>query len=228
MGMAGSQDQSMEEILQSIKRIIAEEADDDAPEQSINSLAKDSSVKGSDMFDITDVEDEEPLELEDIVDEGFEPVAAEQDTSEEDVFSAVMEEMAAVDEFDAMQAEEAAKEEAPPALEMDETSFLSFADDEDESSDDQHDILDNIDSLLSDEVAKTTASAFHKIVEAKHRPSDHHSTIDGGLNFRSGTTVEDLTMELLKPLMKQWLETNLPPIVERLVAQEIKRLAEAS
>jgi cell pole-organizing protein PopZ len=27
--------------------------------------------------------------------------------------------------------------------------------------------------------------------------------------------------------MKQWLDTNLPPIVERLVAQEIRRLADS-
>lgn len=43
---------------------------------------------------------------------------------------------------------------------------------------------------------------------------------------RSGeTSLEGLTRDLLRPMLAQWLESNLPPMVERLVAVEIARIA---
>ena len=41
----------------------------------------------------------------------------------------------------------------------------------------------------------------------------------------SGNTLEDLVRELLKPMLRSWLDDNLPPLVERMVAKEIARLA---
>lgn len=41
-----------------------------------------------------------------------------------------------------------------------------------------------------------------------------------------GTSLEDLTRELLRPMLKEWLDQNLPQLVEELVAQEIARLKE--
>ncbi|PCJ31390.1 MAG: hypothetical protein COA93_11075 [Alphaproteobacteria bacterium] len=41
----------------------------------------------------------------------------------------------------------------------------------------------------------------------------------------AGNTLEDLVREMLKPMLKTWLDKNLPPIVERMVAKEIARLA---
>lgn len=38
-------------------------------------------------------------------------------------------------------------------------------------------------------------------------------------------SVEDLTRELLKVMLKQWLDDNLPAMVERLVREEIERVA---
>ena len=43
---------------------------------------------------------------------------------------------------------------------------------------------------------------------------------------RSGeTSLEGLARELLRPALAEWLETNLPAIVERLVAAEVARIA---
>ena len=39
-----------------------------------------------------------------------------------------------------------------------------------------------------------------------------------------GPTIEDIVREELRPLLKQWLDTNLPPLVERLVRTEIERV----
>jgi cell pole-organizing protein PopZ len=43
---------------------------------------------------------------------------------------------------------------------------------------------------------------------------------------RSGeTSLEGLTRELLRPMLAQWLERNLPDMVERMVSAEIARIA---
>jgi cell pole-organizing protein PopZ len=43
---------------------------------------------------------------------------------------------------------------------------------------------------------------------------------------RSGeTSLEGLTRDLLKPMLAEWLDSNLPAIVERLVKAEIARIA---
>ncbi len=42
---------------------------------------------------------------------------------------------------------------------------------------------------------------------------------------RSGeTSLEELTRELLRPMLKEWLDTKLPEIVEAMVAREIQRI----
>lgn len=42
---------------------------------------------------------------------------------------------------------------------------------------------------------------------------------------RSGeTSLEGLTRELLRPALAEWLDKNLPPLVERMVATEIARI----
>jgi uncharacterized protein len=41
---------------------------------------------------------------------------------------------------------------------------------------------------------------------------------------RDGPTIEDIVREELRPLLKQWLDANLPDLVERLVRAEIERV----
>ena len=42
---------------------------------------------------------------------------------------------------------------------------------------------------------------------------------------RSGeTSLEELTRDLLRPMLKEWLDTKLPEIVEAMVAREISRI----
>jgi len=38
-------------------------------------------------------------------------------------------------------------------------------------------------------------------------------------------TLEDLVREMLKPMLKAWLDDNLPNMVERLVRAEIERVS---
>jgi cell pole-organizing protein PopZ len=39
-----------------------------------------------------------------------------------------------------------------------------------------------------------------------------------------GPTIEDIVREEIRPLLKSWLDANLPPLVERLVRAEIERV----
>ena len=41
----------------------------------------------------------------------------------------------------------------------------------------------------------------------------------------TGITVEQLVVDLLTPMLRDWLDQNLPGIVERVVEQEVKKLA---
>ena len=44
----------------------------------------------------------------------------------------------------------------------------------------------------------------------------------------SGRTVEDLVMELMRPMLRAWLDDNLPTLVDRLVQKEIRHLVRRS
>jgi cell pole-organizing protein PopZ len=65
--------------------------------------------------------------------------------------------------------------------------------------------------LLSRQVGEAVTSAFGSLAHA--------------IFSREPRTVEDLTKELLRPMLKEWLDDNLPTIVERLVREEIERVA---
>jgi uncharacterized protein len=40
----------------------------------------------------------------------------------------------------------------------------------------------------------------------------------------NGRTLQDLVREMLRPMLKSWLDDNLPKLVERLVLTEIERM----
>ena len=42
--------------------------------------------------------------------------------------------------------------------------------------------------------------------------------------YSGGPTLEDLVRSELRPMLKEWLDVNLPPVVERLVRAEIERV----
>jgi uncharacterized protein len=46
--------------------------------------------------------------------------------------------------------------------------------------------------------------------------------------YRGGPTLEDIVREEMRPLLKQWLDANLPGTVERLVRAEIERVVNSA
>jgi uncharacterized protein len=70
--------------------------------------------------------------------------------------------------------------------------------------------------LVAPEAAAAAASSVGSLVR---------TLTDRGMHVRSGgPTVEDIVREELRPLLKGWLDANLPPLVERLVRAEIERV----
>jgi uncharacterized protein len=66
-------------------------------------------------------------------------------------------------------------------------------------------------SLLSNQASNSISSAFGSLA---------HTVLS-----QNARTVDDLVKEMLKPLLKGWLDDNLPALVERLVRAEIERVA---
>ncbi len=71
--------------------------------------------------------------------------------------------------------------------------------------------------LVAPEAAAAAANAVGSLVRTltAERAMQVHS---------GGPTLEDIVREELRPVLKQWLDTNLPPLVERLVRVEIERV----
>ena len=61
------------------------------------------------------------------------------------------------------------------------------------------------------------------------RAAEPETAAPKGPTFRdTGSTVEDLMMELMRPMLREWLDDNLPQLVERLVQKEIRYLVRRS
>ena len=70
------------------------------------------------------------------------------------------------------------------------------------------------DHLLSSQAASAANAAFSRLVDSvASRSSGNDRRLD------------EMTRECLRPLLKGWLEENLPGLVERLVREEIERVA---
>ena len=62
--------------------------------------------------------------------------------------------------------------------------------------------------LLSSNATAAIGSAFGRLTEVAKK---------------QGPTLEDLAREMLRPMLKSWLDENLPRIVETMVQAEIER-----
>ncbi len=73
------------------------------------------------------------------------------------------------------------------------------------------------DGLLAPAMAEAAASSVGQLMRTL-------ASARGTATHRDGPTIEDLVREEVRPILKQWLDTYLPPIVERLVRAEIERV----
>ena len=66
-------------------------------------------------------------------------------------------------------------------------------------------------AILSPATAAAVDSAFNALAQT--------------VLVQNAKTLEDLVKEMLRPMLQHWLDNNLPTLVERLVRQEIERVA---
>ncbi len=66
-------------------------------------------------------------------------------------------------------------------------------------------------NLLSAEAGAQVARSFSEL-----------AAVFNGLEHRS---LEEMAQDMLRPMLQEWLDDNLPTLVERLVREEIERVA---
>ncbi len=72
-------------------------------------------------------------------------------------------------------------------------------------------IEDDLPPITSPQTDAAVASSFGALAAAQAMPSDEH--------------LDEIVREMIRPLLKAWLDDNLPVLVERLVRAEIERVA---
>ncbi len=202
------QEPSMEEILASIRRIISDDGEEGAPAADDTGAAAEPAAEAEeDVLELTQVVDEEPAaEPEDETE--TEPAAAEPEEAPEEEAAlpdppdepdpeAVPSEDDEIELREEIQpAEPAAPAEAPAPVEAPAEG----------------------NQLISDAPAAATTGSLSNLAAAVDMA---HATAIG----TAGRGIEDLVKEVVRPMVKEWLDANLPGLVERLVEREISRLS---
>ena len=173
-------EQSVEEILASIRKIISEE---------------DSSLQTANADDVS----EESIDFDDIL-ELSNPLPDEDDEK-----SDVSDENTAATSTDAQNKGNFNDGEKSNAS----SSSVELHENNGEEK------VDLVEGLLSSSTAAISSAAL-----AELRNVNNEQDRQVGQN----SSVEDLVKELLRPMLKQWLDSNLPNMVEALVRQEIERI----
>jgi uncharacterized protein len=75
-------------------------------------------------------------------------------------------------------------------------------------------------SSLSSATAAAATATFAELA----RTMAQEPSSSGNMALGSGRTLEDLVKEMLRPMLKEWLDKNLPPMVEHMVRRELDRM----
>ena len=79
------------------------------------------------------------------------------------------------------------------------------------------------DDLVSDgsvQASRQSLDALSAVIDAGHVTAD-----EGASPFPGDVTLNGMVESMLRPMLRQWLDSNLPPLVERLVSREIAKIA---
>ncbi len=77
------------------------------------------------------------------------------------------------------------------------------------------------DSIISSASADAATAAFAKLNHAADTPAPG----SGAQLWVGARTIEQVVEDLMRPMLKTWLDQNLPRLVERLVEKELARMA---
>ena len=92
--------------------------------------------------------------------------------------------------------------------------------------------IDGAADVSFDDAAERPAPQPHGGLESQLISRSTRAAVDSAFNSLAQTvlvqnarTLEDLVREMLRPMLKSWLDDNLPGLVERLVRAEIERVS---
>lgn len=78
--------------------------------------------------------------------------------------------------------------------------------------------------IASGETAKSVGEAFQNLKQSMRqsaaKPEEQKPMV-------GGRTIEDLALDLMRPMLKSWLDANLAPLVQKAVEKEIQRIRES-
>jgi cell pole-organizing protein PopZ len=186
---AKSQEPSMEEILASIRRIIA---DDDTTK----SAPQESAAANPEP---------QPSEV-------ASPLAAQPEPAPVGGTEVAEQASDILDLTESMAASSPMPEPAPHFRTIDGSSDVGF--DEAPEKSVAHEPGHGVDErsrLISSDTSIAVDSAFNALAQT--------------VLVKNARTLEDLVREMLRPMLKSWLDDNLPGLVERLVRSEIERVS---
>lgn len=224
------QEPSMEEILASIRRIISEDGDEEeavaAPEAAAEAVPE--SVDEPEAVaepepeapeEPAAAEEEDVLELTDEVQDDGTVVnlntgeAVDEDETPEEFVEAL--ELDEEVELEMVDAEEAPAEEAVTEPEPEPAAEIPM-----EPAPEPADMLaaEAADRLVSENPAMNSVTSLSALAAAV---DTHRRAVDPSIGPR---TIEDLVKDVMRPMIREWLDDNLPSLVERMVGREIERL----
>ncbi len=201
---AESQEPTMEEILASIRRIISE--DDEGEEAASSEDAPVEVEAAPEPVDEVEAE-EEVMELTDMIVEEpadepeAEPVAEPEPEAKPEVEAEEVMEL------------EAAPEPAIEEVVENDIDFgepMPMAEPEPEADVVQ---VEEDGALISGATEVATAAAFGELASSMITSSGESRTLEG------------LVGDMLRPMLKDWMDKNLPDLVEQMVREEIERVA---
>lgn len=202
-GNKPEQEPSIEEILASIRQIISDD-DETRPAGEIEAPV-------DEKFDIPTYQPPEPVEEKPR--ESFAEVLelTNEIESEEKVFDL------SEKKFEIPLSEPQVEEDYSRGSDLD----LSFKGEPTRKGGDVSMGGDDIDALFSAPAAEATTEAFSRLLGniPVEREENKRLYADGRI------TLEDITKDLLRPMLRQWVDDHLPAMVERLVEKELEKLA---
>lgn len=195
-GQGAAQDPSMEDILASIRRILSE---DEQPAAAAPAPAAAAEEPGPADDDVLKLDESMLVAVPEPEPEKLEPI---------DERAALLEAISAPGEpLEVAPARPEPEPEPPPPMPLPMPLATPVA-------------APAIDRLIAPEAEASAASSMNSLM----RTLDSNRQATGTLLYRGGPTLEDMVREEMRPMLKDWLDTNLPPLVERLVRAEIERV----
>jgi len=200
---SSEQEPSIEEILASIRQIISDE-DEDAPQDGDSGVADtvEDPIRhdGDDVLDLS----EDDL-VEDVIEEApvFEPEPEPEPEPEIIPEPEPVMEIEMRDQMDALDEIRSAKKEPAPSYEP-------------EPSYHEEPPRTMPSDILSSSAQAAALGSLSKLT--KKMPINSSRAYDG-------VTLEDIVKEMLHPMLREWMDSNLPPMVERIVQKELEKLA---